>query len=165
MRLVLWLWRLLTYSADESTAHHLAIPGKGLLIDGKEIPFPGKKIHFAGVLGEPNHTANLENRIYVWGTKGFCVYSHPQRDFIDSIAFEFQLQGYPFSPKLPFRGSITIGSAILTSETRADDLVQMGFTEDADGLPVYYKTVGRNSMMIVCEDERLSQVSVRGRVT
>jgi hypothetical protein len=121
------------------------ITDAGISLDGKQLTLPATTAQLTEILGQPDRTLDLANKIFVWDQRGIYAYCKKDRDEIHDISFAFQKQDFDFAPSTNYAGSINVAGTPVSPATTDAELKQAGFTLD---LGAYEKSVGNRAVLV-----------------
>jgi len=116
-------------SATKNQISSLRFEGDSLVFNETKVAFPSSVEAVEEVLGAPDRTVKLVNRILVWEDLGIYAYQRDESCPIDSVVAEFKSEGYPFSPKSPFPGQVALLNTNISGQTTLEELNTIGFDE------------------------------------
>ena len=85
----------------------------GIFIEGKPVARNSTLSDYDAILGKPDRTTLLENKIYTYDELGILLYKKPEEASILSISLGLIKADYAFSPKKTFKGILVVADRAL----------------------------------------------------
>jgi hypothetical protein len=140
--------------------------GDFITINGKKFSMPIEEKELVGVLGKPDRTADLANRILTWDEQGIYVYIRPKDTKVHALAVAYSKYDLSFWPKKNYPGKLTLDGADVTAKSTvpALDKAKKGNPFEKSLLPDTWKVVNKKTSVYVRHrpdpDEGLIDVEV-----
>jgi hypothetical protein len=126
----------------------IEITKSGLRINDQDLVKSSKLSEYVAALGKPSRSTSLQNVIHTYDELGISLYQPLGSEEIISIALDFVQQSYAFSPKSPFRGTMTIGGTEVDGKTIVPDLKKIQELEVDDRRTIVLKGAYFDTAMI-----------------
>jgi hypothetical protein len=120
---------------------------KGVRIGRERMELPSTDSRLIEILGEPDRTEALENRILVWDRLGMFAYAARDTSTVHAIAISFSCVDMYFCPAQPYPGVVVVSGAVFRKPPEPLDLVRQRFRADEF---TCFRNVGRYTVSIDC---------------
>lgn len=100
----------------------IAFTGAVMTIGGKKFTLPVDEADLVAVLGKPDRTADLANKIITWDELGVFAYVRPKTTTCHAFAICIGRDTLSFWPKKTYSGKLTVDGAELKGDSDIDDV-------------------------------------------
>ncbi len=119
---------LLTSVIGQVTCVEVAVSEDGVALNGTQVDFPVPSNELLSILGNPNRTSNLANKIYTWDRLGITAYAKGKDpEMVTEVQLITQKEPFPFSPKEEFSGTINLFGTPYRHDISGKELTDLGF--------------------------------------
>lgn len=142
---------------EASPTDRIVITRKGIEISGSVLRLPVSATELEALLGSPDRSEELTNRILVWDELGVFAYEDPRSGSVHGIAFRYSCEDLTHCPAKAYEGSIRAGRTELPRDLDTGYLKRNGFKDE---YVFWSRRLGKYEIFVDLEGGRLVSVEV-----